>query len=70
VLLLTGQKKTGTLAATAGAALLVADQFETLKTWWEALPGYIEQVQEILEEVQESVDEVAAKRERLVKILS
>jgi len=70
VLLLAGQKKAGMVAAASGCALALAGQQGTLKRWWEALPGCIDQVQQVLDQVQQTVDEVADKREKLVRILS
>ena len=70
VLLLTGNRRVGLVTAVAGTALAVLDQQETVKAWWNALPGYIEQVQHVLGQVEEGVAEVAAQRERLHRILT
>ena len=50
--------------------LAMLDQQETVKTWWKALPGYIEKVQEVLGQVEHTVAEVSAQRERLHRILT
>lgn len=70
LLLLVGERRAGLVAAASGAALAMLDQPETLRTWWEALPGYIDQVQRVLGQVQDTVNEVAAKREDLRQILA
>jgi phage shock protein A len=41
-----------------------------VKTWWNALPGYIDTVQQLLDQVEQTVAEVAAQRERLHRILT
>ena len=43
---------------------------ETLLSWWNAMPGYIEQVQRVLNQVQTTVDDVDAKREALHRVLA
>jgi hypothetical protein len=70
LLLLTGNRKAGTVAATAGATLLLLDQQDLLRTWWNALPGHIENVQYVLGKVQASVNEVSAQRAKLHRIFN
>jgi hypothetical protein len=70
VLILSGQKKAGTVAAVSGVALALADQQGSIKRLWEALPGYIEHAQTVLSHVQHAVDDVAVRREKLVRIFS
>jgi hypothetical protein len=70
LLLLTGNRKAGTVAATAGTALLLLDQQDLLRTWWNAIPAHIENVQKVIGKVQESVSEVSTQRERLHRILN
>jgi hypothetical protein len=36
-----------------------------VRGWWEALPGYIEKVQQVVVQVEEAVNEVSSQRERL-----
>jgi hypothetical protein len=76
VLLLTGYRRAGTVAAASGAALTMIDQQELVKTWWNQLPGYIDQIENLLkqaqgtiEQVQEMVDNLAAKREKVLTLL-
>jgi hypothetical protein len=70
LLLLSGQRRAGMVAAASGTALALVDQKETLHTWWNALPGYIDQVQGVLDQVQTTVNEVATKREALRRVLT
>jgi hypothetical protein len=68
--MLIGERRAGLVAAASGTALAMLDQPETLRTWWEALPGYIDQVQHLIGRVQDTVNEVAVKREELRVILA
>ena len=60
LLLLAGERRAGMVAAASGTALALLDQQETLHSWWNALPDYIDQVQDVLAKVQDTVNEVAA----------
>jgi hypothetical protein len=70
LLLLAGERRAGVVAAASGTALALLDQKQTLHSWWNALPGYIDQVQEVLNRVQSTVEDVAAKREALRRALA
>jgi len=70
LLMLTGNRKAGLVTAASGATLAILDQQETVKAWWNALPGYIDKVQNVLGQVEQTVSEVAAQRERIHQILS
>jgi hypothetical protein len=64
-LLLSGNKRAGLAAAATGATLALIDQKDSLRQWWELLPGYISEVQRVLTQISETVDEVAAQTEKL-----
>jgi hypothetical protein len=70
ILLITGNRRSGLVTAASGTALALLDQKETVRAWWDALPGYIEGVQQVLGQVEKAVAEVAVQRERLHKILT
>jgi hypothetical protein len=70
LLLITGNRKAGTVAATAGTTLLLLDQQDLLRSWWNAIPGQIENVQKVLGKVQASVSEVSAQRDRLHRVFN
>jgi hypothetical protein len=70
LLLLVGERRAGMVAAASGTALAMIDEKETLRTWWNALPGYIDHVQRVLNQVQATVEDVDAKREALHQILT
>ncbi len=69
LLLLTGNRRAGIVAASAGTALALLDQKETLSSWWLALPVYLDEVQHALNQVQNGVNDLAAKRQALHRIL-
>lgn len=70
LLLLSGQRRAGLLVAASGTALTMLDQKDTVRSWWNALPGYLEDVQGILGRVQSAVEDLSAQREKLHNILS
>ena len=70
MLLLCGERRAGMVAAASGTALALLDQQETLRSWWNLLPGYIDQTQRVLSQVQDTVNEVAIKREALRRVLA
>jgi hypothetical protein len=70
LLLLVGERRAGMVAAASGTALALIDEKKTLRTWWNALPDYIDHVQRVLNQVQTTVEDVDAKREALHQILS
>jgi hypothetical protein len=70
LLLLSRRRRSGIVVASAGTALAMLDQQETLRSWWHTLPSYIDEVQRTLSQVQNAVNDMAAKRETLHRILS
>ncbi len=70
LLLLTGRRKAGLVTAAGGTALALLDQQELVKAWWDALPGYIDNVQNMLGKVEETVAELEDQRARLDNVLS
>jgi hypothetical protein len=68
VLLATGKRRAGLVAAAAGTALAMVDQKETVTQWWNALPEYLKKLQELLGRVEGAVEDVSEQRERLHKI--
>lgn len=70
VLLMAHKRRAGLTVAAAGTALVILDQQEAVRAWWNRLPSYLEEVQSILTRVQGAVDELSAQGERLRNILS
>jgi hypothetical protein len=65
VLLVTGNRRAGLAVAATGAALAMLDQQETVVACWDALPGYLTEIQDFLSRVQGTVDEIAAQGAKL-----
>jgi len=70
LLLLTGQKRAGLVLAASGTALALMEHEETLKRWWEALPGYVDRAQSMFEQVRDVMEDVAEKGESIRRVLS
>ena len=64
-LLLTGKRRAGLVFTAAGTALALLEEQETVRTWWNALPGYLDNAQRLLEEAQKTMDDLSSKREKL-----
>jgi hypothetical protein len=69
-LLLTNQRRAGMVVGAAGTALALADQQETLRSWWNQIPEYVNQVQNLIGQVQKKVDAFTARRESLHQALT
>jgi hypothetical protein len=69
VLLLTGRRRAGMVAAAAGTGLALLEEQETLRAWWELLPGYIDGAQRMIGQVQGTVGELAVSREKLAQMV-
>jgi hypothetical protein len=69
VLLMAGKRRAGLVVAATGTALIVIDQQDAVRNWWNQLPGYLEEVQSVLGRVQGAVDELAVQGDRLRNIL-
>jgi hypothetical protein len=70
LLLLNGRRRAGLAVAASGTALAMLDQQEVLRSLWNALPGYIDELQGMLGKVQSTVEELSTQRERLHRVLS
>jgi hypothetical protein len=57
------------VAAASGTALAMIDQQATVRTWWDALPGYIANVQDLLGQAQRMVENISAQRDRLREVI-
>jgi hypothetical protein len=69
LLLLLGRRRAGLVAAASGATLALLDQQETVRFWWNTLPGFIDDVERLLGQVQSTVEGIAAQREKLRRVL-
>lgn len=64
-LLVTGNRRAGMLAAVTGTALVLIDQQDAVRAWWDALPGYLEQIDEMLGRAQTAVEDLSAQGQKL-----
>ena len=69
-LLVTGNRRAGLVTALAGAVLTMIDQQEVVNAWWNALPIYLEEVQEMLGRAQSAVNDLSQQGEKLRRVLS
>jgi hypothetical protein len=69
VLLVAGKRRAGLVTAVAGAALVMLDQQEVVSQWWNALPGYLEEMQGMLGRAQAAVDDLSVQGEKLRRVL-
>ncbi len=68
-LLLGRQRRAGLAVACAGTALALLDQKDAVKACWDAIPGYLDQIESALAQVQEVVKDVAENHARLAHVL-
>lgn len=68
-LLLTGKRRAGLIAAVSGTALVMLDQQDAVREWWNMLPGFLGELQEILNKAQIAVDDVSEESQKLRKAL-
>jgi hypothetical protein len=64
-LLVTGNRRAGMLAAVTGTALVLIDQQDAVRAWWDALPGYLEEIDELLGRAQAAVEDLSAQGQKL-----
>lgn len=64
-LLITGNRRAGLVTAVSGLALAAIDQQETLCKWWDALPGFLEELQGLLSKTQTAVEDLSVQSQKL-----
>jgi hypothetical protein len=69
-LLFCGKRRAGLVTAASGTALTMLDQQEMVRSWWNALPAYVAEIQSMLTRVQTTLDDISAQRERLHKLVA
>jgi len=69
ILLLTGKKRAGLIAAASGTALAMVEHEDTLREWWQSLPRYVVHARSVIDRVQEVVDKISDKGESLRRSL-
>lgn len=69
LLLLLGRRRAGLVAAASGAALALLDQQEAVLSWWNTLPGFIDDAQRLLSDVEGTMEDIAEQRDKLRAVL-
>ena len=69
VLLATGRRRAGLITALTGAVLTMIDQQEAVSAWWNALPGYLDEIQGMLGRAQCAVEDLSVQGEKLRRVL-
>jgi len=69
LLLLSGRKRAGLVMAASGTVLAMLEHEESLRGWWDSLPGYIDRAQYMFEQVQDVADNIAEKGQSLRRVL-
>ena len=68
-LLIAGKRRAGLLTAVSGVALAMLDQQDVVSKWWNALPGYLEEMQGVLGRAQSAVEDLSVQGEKLRRVL-
>ena len=68
-LLVTGNRRAGLATALTGTVLAMIDQQENVCAWWNALPGYLEEIQGMLGRAQTAVEDLSAQSQKLRRVL-
>ncbi len=68
-LLATGKRRAGLVTAVTGTVLAMLDQQEVVNAWWNALPGYLEEIQGLLGRAQTAVEDLSAQGQKLRRVL-
>jgi hypothetical protein len=69
LLLLRGKRRAGLVVAATGAALTMLDEQDTIREWWDAIPGYLDGAQRVLDNVNNTVEVLIDKRNQIMAIL-
>jgi hypothetical protein len=69
-LLVSGRRKAGLLTAVSGTVLVMIDQQEAVREWWNKLPGFLQELHELLGRAQDAVEDLSTQGERLRNALS
>ena len=68
-LIATGHRKAGMAVAAAGTAMALLEEQETVKKWWESLPGYLDDAQTFLDSIEAYLKEASVQGHRIQSIL-
>jgi hypothetical protein len=68
-LLVTGKRRAGLATALTGTVLAMLDQQDVVSAGWNALPGYLEEIQGLLSRAQTAVEDLSAQGQKLRSVL-
>ena len=69
-LLIAGKRKSSLFAAAAGTALLLAEEPEAIRRFWNNVPDYVHKGEEFLGRVEGFVDQLSEQGDRVRKVLT
>jgi hypothetical protein len=69
VLLLTGRRRAGLVAAVTGTVFAMVDQQETMCAWWDMLPGFLGDLQDLLSRGQTAIEDLSSESQKLRRAL-
>lgn len=69
VLLVAGKRRAGLVTALSGAALAMIDQQDVVNRWWNALPSYLDEMQNLLGRAQTAVEDLSTQGDKLRHVL-
>lgn len=70
ILLLTGNRRAGIAVSVAGAALTLLSEQETVRSWWEQIPDYVDHLENMVSRVKNSMEEITVTRDNLRQVLT
>jgi hypothetical protein len=68
-LLITGRRRAGLIAAASGFALAMLDQKDVIYTWWNSLPGFLDEIHATLGRAQLAVEDLSTQGQKLREVL-
>ena len=68
-LLITGRRRAGLIAAASGVALAMLDQKDVISSWWNTLPGFLDELHETLGRAQLAVEDLSIQGQKLRDVL-
>ncbi len=68
-LLITGNRRAGLVAAASGVVLAMIDQQDSVRNWWNRLPGFLEELNGALGRAQVAVNDFSTQGEKLREVL-
>jgi hypothetical protein len=64
-LLVSGRRKASLMTAISGTALVMIDQQDAVREWWNRLPGFLQELHELLGRAEDAVEDLSTQSQRL-----